>query len=52
MYWLDAGINPHELALTLWGIYSMYDEREATELASARIYSGLGVIGNVEDFPW
>lgn len=40
-YWLEIGINPHELALTLWGIWSNYDEYEATERATARILAGI-----------
>jgi len=40
-WWRGKGINPWVLALTLWGIYSMYDELEATDRATARIISGL-----------
>lgn len=40
-YWTSAGINPHGLANTLFGIWSDYDEYEATERATARIMDGL-----------
>lgn len=36
-WWGMRGINPHELALVLWAIYSQYDEYEATDRATARI---------------
>ncbi|TCL70604.1 DUF968 domain-containing protein [Rhizobium sp. BK251] len=42
-YWDSVGINPHELANTLFGIFSDYDEYEATERAKSRILSGLAV---------
>lgn len=41
VYWALVGIDPHLLGLTLWGIFSNYDEHEATERASARIMAGL-----------
>jgi hypothetical protein len=47
-YWHEY-VNPHILALILWAIYSMYDEQEATERASARIYAGLP---NGDEMPW
>jgi len=40
-FWMEEGINPHELALTLWGLWSNYDEYEATERATARILAGI-----------
>lgn len=40
-FWLETGINPHKLALTLWGIWSNYDEYDATERATARILAGI-----------
>ena len=40
-WWRGKGINPWVLALTLYAIYSMYDELEATDRATARIISGL-----------
>ncbi len=42
-FWETVGINPHELALTLWGIYCDFDEYDATVRASARIMSGVAV---------
>jgi hypothetical protein len=43
-YWDSVGINPHELANTLFGIFNDYDEYEATQRATARIMSGLASI--------
>lgn len=40
-WWESRGVNPWMLALTLWALYSMYDEYEATERATARIMEGL-----------
>ncbi|MDM9644512.1 DUF968 domain-containing protein [Rhizobium sp. S163] len=40
-YWSSVGINPHELANTLFGLWSDYEEYEATERATSRILSGL-----------
>jgi hypothetical protein len=40
-WWRAKGINPWVLSLTLFGIFSMYDEAEATDRATARIISGL-----------
>jgi hypothetical protein len=42
-YWRQIEINPHELANTLFGLWSDYDEYEATTRATARILSGLAV---------
>ena len=44
-YWEGVGINPHELALTLFGLFNDYDEHEATESAAARIFAGLASAG-------
>lgn len=41
VYWLSVGIDPHLLALTLWGIFSNYEGFEATERAKSRIMAGL-----------
>lgn len=40
-YWISVGIIPHELANTLFGIFSDYEPFEATERATSRILSGL-----------
>ncbi len=40
-FWAGHGIDPWVLGLTLWAIYSQYDEYEATERAIARIVSGI-----------
>jgi hypothetical protein len=40
-YWDSVGINPHELANTLFGLWMDYPEFEATERAGSRILSGL-----------
>lgn len=45
-FWHEWQIDPHQLALTLWAIYSMYDEAEATERATARIYGGIAKAGD------
>lgn len=42
-FWARTGINPHELALTLWGIYSDFDGYEATVRATSRILSGVAI---------
>jgi len=42
-FWFRNNINPHELALVLWAIYSQYDEYEATERARYRIMLGLPI---------
>lgn len=46
-FWDSVGINPHELANTLFGLWSDYDEHEATTTATARIISGLAVNGRL-----
>jgi hypothetical protein len=40
-WWAEKGVNPYELGLVLWAIYSQYEEHEATERATARIISGI-----------
>ena len=40
-YWEATGINPHELSLCLFAIYSMYDPDSAVERATARIRDGI-----------
>lgn len=40
-WWRRKEVDPHLLALTLWALYSMYDEYDATERATARILQGL-----------
>lgn len=42
-FWAHHGIDPHELCVTLWALYSMYDEHIATERATARIMMRRGV---------
>lgn len=44
-YWEGIGINPHELALTLFGLFHDYDQYEATQRAAARIMAGLASAG-------
>lgn len=52
-YWASTGINPHELAVTLFGIHADYDGFEATQRAEARIRAGLAVVNRLpnEDLP-
>lgn len=40
-YWASVGIDPHDLALSLWAIYSLYDEDEAISRCTARIRQGI-----------
>lgn len=40
-FWACSGINPHELALALWAIYSLYDEDEAITRCTSRIRAGI-----------
>lgn len=40
-YWENVGIKPHDLALCLWALFSMYDEDEAIERCTARIRAGI-----------
>jgi len=46
-YWLSLGIDPHLLGLTLFGIYSSYDEAISIERAKSRIISGLAATGRL-----
>lgn len=46
-FWDSVGINPHELANTLFGLWSDYDQHEATERAASRILSGLACAGRL-----
>lgn len=39
-YWEAVGINPHELALTLFGIWTDYPEPEAERLCIERLRDG------------
>lgn len=48
-YWEAIDIDPHQLALTLWAIYSMFDEDEATARGEARIYAGLAAADRLID---
>lgn len=48
-FWIAHGINPHELCVTLFGIYSNYDEYEAIDRAIARINQGLAAAGRIKD---
>jgi len=46
-YWTSKGINPHELANTLFGIWSDYDEPEAVTHCTHRINQGLAMAGRL-----
>jgi hypothetical protein len=46
-YWTSKGINPHELANTLFGIWSDYDEPEAVTHCTHRINQGLAITGRL-----
>ncbi|MDI6837829.1 MAG: DUF968 domain-containing protein [Rhizobiaceae bacterium] len=46
-FWSRHGVDPHELAVTLWAIYSAYPEPESTARATARINQGLAVAGRL-----
>ena len=48
-FWGVHGISPHELCVTLFGIYSNFDEDEAVARATARINSGLAAAGRLKD---
>lgn len=48
-YWLSVGINPHELANTLWGLFCDYDESEAVALCTKRINQGLAMAGRLRE---
>lgn len=42
-YWVVKGIDPHELANTLWGLFCDYDEAEAIDRCTSRINAGLAM---------
>jgi hypothetical protein len=46
-FWREAGVDPHQLANTLWAIHSAYPEHEATIKATARINQGLALAGRL-----
>jgi hypothetical protein len=46
-YWSSKKINPHELANTLFGIWSDYDEPEAVTHCTHRINQGLAIAGRL-----
>lgn len=47
-FWKSRGIDPHQLATTLWAIYSSYPEPDATALATSRINSGLALANRLQ----
>lgn len=48
-YWACVGINPHELANTLWGIFTDFRDNEPLAVArcTARINQGLAMAGRL-----
>lgn len=48
-FWARQGINPHELCVILWAIYSAHDEAEATARATAKINAVLAVAGRLRE---
>lgn len=48
-FWQSNGIDPHELANTLWGIYCDYDEDEAVVRCTGRINQGLAIAGRLRE---
>ncbi|MGN6147065.1 DUF968 domain-containing protein [Rhizobium sp.] len=48
-YWASKGIDPHELANTLWGIFCDYDRSEAVVRCTARINQGLALAGRLRE---
>ena len=48
-YWAVKGIDPHELANALWGIYCDYDEDEAIAKCTSRINQGLAMAGRLKE---
>lgn len=48
-YWAVKGIDPHELANTLWGIFSDYEHDEAVVRCTARINQGLAMAGRLRE---
>lgn len=47
-YWLHHGIDPHELANTLWGLFCDYEPDEAAVRCAARINQGLSMAGKLK----
>lgn len=48
-FWARQGINPHELCVILWAIYSAHDEAEATARATAKINAVLSGAGRLRE---
>lgn len=48
-FWEANGVNPHELANTLWGIFSDYEEDEAVVRCTGRINQGLALAGRLRE---
>lgn len=46
-YWASKGINPHDLANTLWGLFCDYDEAEAVTRCTQRINQGPAIAGRL-----
>lgn len=46
-FWASKGINPHDLANTLWGLFCDYDEDEAVIRCTHRINQGLAIAGRL-----
>lgn len=44
-YWASKGIDPHELANALWGVFCDYDESEAIARCTAIINQRLQAVG-------
>lgn len=44
-YWASKGIDPHELANALWGVYGDFDEAEAIVRCTAIINQRLAAVG-------
>ncbi|MFK0273695.1 DUF968 domain-containing protein [Ensifer sp. NPDC090286] len=44
-YWASKGIDPHELANALWGVYCDYEEAEAIVRCTAIINQRLAAVG-------
>lgn len=48
-FWAHYGIDPHELCVVLWAIYSQYEPEIATAKATARINQYLASVGRLKD---
>jgi hypothetical protein len=48
-YWAARGIDPHELANTLWGLFCDYEHAEAVLRCTARINQGLALAGRLRE---